>query len=635
MKSKLARRLATALTAASMALASIALVAGPAAADTNKCPAGGTGNPASYPYADVTTSDSGNTRTYTLVNSVDRSTGDPGIAGLIKLCVYVGAGNLPTSATPLALGADGSAWIDPSSFDNFDFGRPDGNPSNILLDGTVNEDVGSATWDSGIPDQTVLLHVNDPEWCNSTYSGNPNTCFALPSSGNGCEVDCTGGEGAALTIDKTASGAYTTSYTWDITKSACLHGVTPCKQKVEQVGGSVTFDYAVTVTRSAAVDGQETVSGSITVGNTNNDGVDHVTVTDLLSDGTHCAVTDAADVTVPSGGTSFDYSCTTNVGSLTNTATVSWPTQTLPDDGVLPGSSGLDSLPVTVDPVTHTVVDDCTHVTDPNSPTPPLPADTCATHTYNYSKTFTVGAGCTDYKNTATETTDDTSTAKTADATVTVCGPARTGALTIGFWKTTNGQNLVKTYCGGTGTSGLAYYLAHLGGISGPFSNATSSTSCSALATYVYNLLNGANAKNMNSMLKAQMLGTALDVWFSGPGWTSTTISKVKPPSGFLSNNYLGTFNMDTTAVCPMVDNLSTGSATCKNNLPSTDAVAAGAVPSSPMAMQAILDFAATTPSPFNGLTSASNWYGGNSTKEEILKNIFDQFNNQDAFGSF
>jgi hypothetical protein len=84
-----------------------------------------------------------------------------------------------------------------------------------------------------------------------------------------------------------------------------------------------------------------------------------------------------------------------------------------------------------------------------------------------------------------------------------------------------------------------------------------------------------------------------------------------------------------------MVDNLSTGSATCKNNTPSTDAVAAGAVPSSPMSMQAILDFAATTPSPFNGSTSSSVWYAGNRTKQEILKNIFDQFNNQLAFGSF
>jgi hypothetical protein len=139
----------------------------------------------------------------------------------------------------------------------------------------------------------------------------------------------------------------------------------------------------------------------------------------------------------------------------------------------------------------------------------------------------------------------------------------------------------------------------------------------------------------MNVMLRAQMLSTALDVWFSGPGWTATKIGTVKPPSSFLSHNNLGTFKMNTMAVCPMVDNTTTGTATCKNNTPSTDAVASGALPTSPMAMQAILDFASTTSTPFNGSTSSSVWYAGDRTKQEILKNVYDQFNNQLAFGSF
>jgi len=253
--------------------------------------------------------------------------------------------------------------------------------------------------------------------------------------------------------------------------------------------------------------------------------------------------------------------------------------------------------------------------------------------TFTYSNTVNVPQfGCKSYDNTATFTTDDTGATGSAGQTVTVCGPAQTGALTIGFWKTTNGQNLIKTYCT-NGANSLGAYLAGLGGGSGPFSNAP--TACSTLATYVYNILSGASASNMNNMLKAQMLGTALDVWFSGPGWTSTKSGSIKPPSNFLSHNNLGTFKMDTTAVCPMVDNLSTGTATCKNSTPSTNAVTAGAVPTSPMSMQAILDYASTTPSPFNGSTSSSVWYSGNKTLEEVLKNIFDQFNNQDAFGSF
>jgi hypothetical protein len=124
-------------------------------------------------------------------------------------------------------------------------------------------------------------------------------------------------------------------------------------------------------------------------------------------------------------------------------------------------------------------------------------------------------------------------------------------------------------------------------------------------------------------------------VYFSGPGWTSTSVNKTKPPSTFLSHNNLGSFNMDLTAICPMVDNLSTGSATCQGGTPSTDGVAAGAFPTSPMSIQNLLDYESTTPSPFNGSTSAPVWYGGNRTLEEIAKNAFDQFNNQDAFGSF
>jgi hypothetical protein len=211
---------------------------------------------------------------------------------------------------------------------------------------------------------------------------------------------------------------------------------------------------------------------------------------------------------------------------------------------------------------------------------------------------------------------------------VLACGPFQTSARTIGFWKTTNGQNLIKTYCQ---NPALATYLRRLGGGSGPFSDAPTD-SCNLLASYVRTILDNATAVNMNDQLKAQMLATALDVWFSGPGWTSIPINSIKPPSNFLTNNTLGTFKMDTTAVCPAVANTPAGTATCQNNMPSTDAVTAGAVPSSPMSMQEILDFAATTP-PFNGSAATSVWYGGDRTKQEILKNIFDQFNNELAFG--
>ncbi len=383
------------------------------------------------------------------------------------------------------------------------------------------------------------------------------------------------------------------------------------------------------------------MAGTISVFNPNVDGgnatipVAGVDVTDQLSDGTVCTVTGGTGATLTQFETHFAYTCNLSglpQGQLDNTASISWPEQFLDNGNLLEASS--DEFTFSNIAFDQNAIDECVNVTDSYAGALGTACVGDANpKTFTYDRTIPVPANdCQSYDNTATFTTNDTGTTGSASKTVTVCGPAKTGALTIGFWKTTNGQNLVKTYCG-TDPTGLGAYLRGLGGGSGPFSNAPSA--CNSLATYVYSILNGANAKDMNSMLKAQMLGTALDVWFSGPGWTSTTLNKVKPPSSFLSHNNLGTFKMDTTAVCPMVDNLSTGSATCKNNTPSTDAVAAGAVPSSPMSMQAILDFASTTPSPFNGSTSSSNWYASNKTLEEILKNIFDQFNNQDAFGSF
>jgi hypothetical protein len=143
------------------------------------------------------------------------------------------------------------------------------------------------------------------------------------------------------------------------------------------------------------------------------------------------------------------------------------------------------------------------------------------------------------------------------------------------------------------------------------------------------------------------MLATALDVYFSGPGWSTTASgsgkNQIKPPSAFLKQN-IGGFVMDLTAICPMVDNLSTGSATCKNLNPSTDAFAAGAVPWASRSISDILVFASaldTTP-PWDAGAYGGNgiWYLNTGvtpntqdrTKQEILKNIFDQINNNNAF---
>ena len=463
-----------------------------------------------------------------------------------------------------------------------------------------------------------------------------------PVSASDCKYDAfkvsngTVNEADVLTITKDATGAYDNKYTWTIEKDVD-------KTTVKQVGGSATFNYTVTVTHDGGTISNVKVTGTISVFNPNVDGsnntvpVDISGVTDKLSDGTVCTVTNGGAQTLTQAKTDFAYSCDLSAlpqGELDNTATVSWGQQFLSNGGLL--DAGSADFTFSSISFAGNTIDETVSVTDDFNGTlttlGSVSVGDANPTAFTYSHTVNIPANnCVSYDNTATFTTNDTGATDSASQTVTVCGPANTGALTIGFWKGPNGQSLITTYCQ---NPTLANYLKGLGGGSGPFSNAPT-TSCKDLASYVYNILNGASATDMNKMLKAQMLGTALDVWFSGPGWTSTASGKIKPPSSFLSHNNLGTFNMDVTAVCPMVDNTTAGTATCSGSKPSTDGVASGAVPSSPMSMQAILDYAATTPSPFNGLTSSSVWYAGNRTLEEVLKNIFDQFNNGLAFGSF
>jgi hypothetical protein len=475
-----------------------------------------------------------------------------------------------------------------------------------------------------------------------------------------------------LTVIKDATGSFDRKFTWDEAKSVD-------KTLVQQVGGNATFNYTVTVTPTGHTDGSYQVTGTIQVFNPNSFAVTGVNISDAISydddndvatdpvadPNASCAVTNGASQSVPANDSiSRDYTCTYSPDSPAatdelNTATATWAAQgdllagnadwtvgfsfpsdptTLTDecvtanDAVDGGSAtNLATLCVDKDGALQDATSVATGVTVTKKPT-------IGTPTYyelTYSRSFAVPAtGCLTHTNTADFATNDSVPAATDgtlgdnSVTVTVCGPANNSALTIGFWKGPNGNSLIQNYCSWN-TPSLASYLSGLGGGSGPFSDAAGKT-CSQLVTYVNNIIKGANATNMNTMLKAQMLATALDVYFSGTGYRTTSLNGAKPPSTFLTHGPLGGFNMDMTAICPMVDNTTTGTASCKNNTPSTNAFASGAVPSAAMTVQAILTFAATSPAPFSG----GVWYAGNRTKQEILKNIFDQINNNDAFGA-
>jgi hypothetical protein len=445
-------------------------------------------------------------------------------------------------------------------------------------------------------------------------------------------------DAAPLTISKDANGSYKNKYAWTISKDVD-------KTTVQQVGGSATFNYTIEVTHDAGTISDVKVTGTISVFNPNVDAqndtvpVDIDGVTDQLSDGTVCTVTDGGAQTLTAAKTDFAYSCTLSAipgVALHNTAEVTWSAQFLDNGATL--DSGSADFTFTGDiTFTENTVDECVDVTDSYAGSLGTACVGGANpKSFTYSRTITVPTnGCLDYDNTATFTTNDTGATGSAEKTVTVCGPARTGALTIGFWKTTNGNGLISGYCAPTSKTSLATYLSSLGSGNGPFSGAAGKTTCAEMLTYVNSILKGATATNMNIMLRAQMMGTALDVYFSDPnlGWTSTKVGAKKPPSNFFSGSSpLGAFVMDLTAICPMVDNTTTGTAKCKLGLPSTNGFASDAFPWASRSVQGILDYESTTTDPFNGNASNPIWYGGTRTKQEIAKNTFDQINNQQAF---
>jgi hypothetical protein len=454
-----------------------------------------------------------------------------------------------------------------------------------------------------------------------------------------CTTACGGGIASGPTVTKDAAGAYDNKFAWTIGKSAD-------KTLVKQIGGSVTFTYTVTATHDGGTISGVKVTGTISVFNANVDAsnntvpVDIDGVTDQLSDSTVCTVTGGGAQTLTLAKTDFAYTCNLTAlpqGQLDNTASVSWSGQALGNGDLLAG--GASDFTFTDIGFTANPIDECVNVTDSYPAAGTVLGTACVGDSnpklFTYQRTIAVPAnGCQSYGNTATFTTNDTAATGSSSATVTVCGPAKTGALTIGFWKNTNGNSLISSYCAPGGKPSLATYLSGLGAGSGPFSDAAGK-SCSQLVTYVNGVISGANSTNMNVMLRAQMLATALDVYFSDPalGYSTTASGKIKPPSAFLTGGPLGGFNMDLTAICPMVDNSTAGTATCTAGKPSTNGFTSGAFPAVAMTVQAILNYEATSP-PYAGPPASSNWYAGNRTKEEIAKNVFDQINNQDAFAA-
>jgi hypothetical protein len=399
---------------------------------------------------------------------------------------------------------------------------------------------------------------------------------------------------ADLSAIKTAASSLTDTYSWAIDKSVD-------QTRVEQVGGTATFNYTVAWTRSGPTESDWAVSGVVSVFNLGAADATGVTVSDAIP-GATCVVSDSTSTITAGAAHDYPYTCTfasapTRQG--TNVASVSW-TGPAPGGGPIPATAPYD-----FDAATVTSKNACATVSDTYAGSLGSPCDSGST---SYSRTVPVPQfNCVSYDNTATFTTTDPVTTGSDSQTITVCGPVKTGALTIGFWQNKNGQGIIKA---GSSTAGVCNSTAWLRQLA-PFQDLASNSSCSAVATYVTNVIKAANASgpSMNAMLKAQMLATALDVYFSDPALGGNQIGAPSP---------IGAVAIDLTKIC-------TNIGVCSNYIDSSSAFGG----SSSLTVSQILAYAA-------GQSNAGGtiWYANVKSVQERAKDVFDAINNQVAFSA-
>jgi hypothetical protein len=415
--------------------------------------------------------------------------------------------------------------------------------------------------------------------------------------------------GADLSVSKTAVPSFTRTYNWNITKNVD-------KTLVKQLSGAVTFNYTVVATETGSTDSAWAVNGTITVTNPNNWEAITANITDAVNDGGTCTVT-GGNVLIAAGQTAnLPYTCTytaaPNPLSGTNTATATWDaTAAFTPDSSAPGKAIFDFSTATPTRVNRTITVNDTFNSGTPTPLGTLTATDVApfaTGTYKYVRTVNVVADmCKVYPNIA----KILETGQTASQSVTVCGVGGAGALTIGYWQNKNGQGII-TGQAATGVCPSATWLRQYA----PFQDLSTTATCAQVATYVTNVIKAANASGaaMNAMLKAQMLATALDVYFSVPSLGGNKIGASAP---------IGGVKIDLTTICHMIDG-SGGTATCSGSYENVSSAFGGA---SSLTVLQMLSYAASQSN-----VGGSTWYGQVKATQGLAKDAFDAINNQVAF---
>jgi hypothetical protein len=477
-----------------------------------------------------------------------------------------------------------------------------------LEDLTTKHEVGTVTYTTTLAQPTATLDIPVPSVSGCYFQVDvrvtPPGVTVTPKSGTfysdvithvpGCGVK----NAADLQVSKVATPSFTRTYNWTISKDVD-------NTKIVQNGGNATFNYSVTASETAFTDSGWAASGTITVTNTNNWEDLTTTVTDAVDNGGTCTITDANggvnEVVPASNSIEVPYTCTyasaPDPDAGTNTATATWDAIGAGTvDSSATGTAGVDfssTTPTTVDQtvdVTDSYAGDFGTLTATDDPS------NLTSETFTYSRTVPVPeTGCQTYDNTATIV----ETGQTSSDEVQVCAPPsnKTGALTIGYWQNPNGQGIISADGTTGGVCNVATWLEQFA----PFQDLAANADCATTAAYVSTVIGAATCggSTCNAQLKAQMLATALDVYFSDPSLGGDQIGAPNP---------IGAVTIDLTTIGGSED----------------DSAAFGG--STSLTILQMLSYAAGQ-SDAGGVT----WYGNVKATQVLAKDAFDAVNNENA----
>jgi len=496
------------------------------------------------------------------------------------------------SATGTATGTFGDPTIKDGSVSVSDPLDPSAPRAFLYSAATNPQSFSYSTTYSGDPAGTCKSHDNTATFTSNTTS----TQDAASKTVTVCVAK-------DVTVAKTVVPTFTRTYGWTITKNVD-------KTSVRALNGTATFNYTVVASQTRATDSGWAATGSITISNPNDFEAITATVSDAAIGGT-CALTEANNVVsvAASGTATLHYTCGFASGaSTTNTATATW------DKAAATTPTGMASDTKNVAFVTPTTrTDESITVTDTFNGTPTTLGTVNATEaapfasaTYTYSHTVNVPAhDCVSYSNIATFTTNDTLTTGSATKTVTVCRiPPQTGALTIGFWQNKNGQAIIT---GGSSTANICNSGTWLRQYA-PFQDLSATATCAQVGAYATNVIKAASSAgdSMNPMLKAQMLATALDVYFSDPALGTNKINAASP---------IGARNIDLVNMCA-------DAVSCSSYENASSAFGGAAS----MTVSQMLTYAASQSN-----AGGSMWYANVKSTQELAKDSFDAINNEKA----